>query len=563
MIRDELILLVEAALASAQGAGDLPEFAAPEVELEHPQRPEHGDYSANLPLRIQGLAHMKAVEVAEVLRSHLPEHEAVAEVQVAPPGFLNFHLGAGWLAERASEIVAAGDQYASSDAGAGRKVQVEYLSANPTGPVHIANARGGVIGSTLASVLRATGWTVEEEYYVNDAGTQVSIFGRTLYARYQQLFGREVEIPENGYPGAYMIEVAQAIKEEAGDRFLRPEGEEPDPSLGQTGIEAMIGQIREDLTLIGVQYDCWFSERSLQVEGGPYDHVLSSLREQGHIVERDGAVWFASSLLGESKDNVLIRSDGAPTYFATDIAYHYNKFVERGFDRVIDIWGADHQGHVSRLKSAMEALGVDPEKLDVLLYQLVSLRRGDEVVPLSKRAGEIVTLREVVEEVGSDATRFFFLATSPNSPIDFDLDLAKKQSDENPVYYVQYAHARISSVVEKATEAGLSSEGADPSLLRHAAELTLLRKLLLLPEVLEQIAGNLEPQPLPHYATELAQAFHVFYTQCHVLNEDDQPLAQARLLLMEATRVVLARTLALMGVNAPDTMGPKDPSRLV
>ena len=357
-----------------------------------------------------------------------------------------------------------------------------------------------------------------------------------------------------------MIEVAQAIKDEAGDRFLRAEGEEPDPSLGQAGIDAMIGQIREDLTLIGVRYDCWFSERSLQVEGGPYDHVLSSLREQGHIVERDGAVWFASSLLGESKDNVLIRSDGAPTYFATDIAYHYNKFVERGFDRVIDIWGADHPGHVSRLKSAMEALGVDPEKLDVLLYQLVSLRRGDEVVPLSKRAGEIVTLREVVEEVGSDATRFFFLATSPNSPIDFDLDLAKKQSDENPVYYVQYAHARIASVVEKATEAGLSAEGADPSLLRHAAELTLLRKLLLLPEVLEQIAGNLEPQPLPHYATELAQAFHVFYTQCHVLNEDDQPLARARLLLMEATRVVLARTLALRGVNAPDQMGPKGPS---
>jgi arginyl-tRNA synthetase len=554
VIRDELISLVEAALAAAQGAGDLPEFAAPEVELEHPQRPEHGDYSANLPLRIQGLARMKAVEVAEVLRSHVPAHEAVSEVEVAPPGFLNFRLGEGWLADRAPEIAAAGAEYASADAGAGQKVQVEYLSANPTGPVHIANARGAVIGSTLANVLRAAGFDVEEEYYVNDAGTQVSIFGRTLYARYEQLFGRDAEIPENGYPGEYMVEVAQAIKDEVGERFLRPEGEEPDPALGEAGIEAMIAQIREDLTLIGVEYDSWFSERSLQVEGGPYDRILGSLRDQGHIVERDGAVWFASSLLGESKDNVLIRSDGAPTYFATDIAYHFDKFAGRGFDRVIDIWGADHQGHVSRLKSSMEALGEDPERLEVLLYQLVALRRGDEVVPLSKRAGEIVTLREVVEEVGSDATRFFFLATSPNSPIDFDIDLAQQQSDENPVYYVQYAHARIASVVEKATEAGLTSEGADTSLLRHAAELTLLRKLLLLPEVLAQIAGDLQPQPLPHYSTELAQAFHAFYTQCHVINQDDEPLSRARLLLMEATQVVLARALGLMGVAAPNSM---------
>jgi len=553
VIRDDITSLVEQALAAAQAAGDLPEFAAPEVELEHPQRPEHGDFSANLPLRIQGLARMKAVEVAEVLRGHVPSHDAVTEIQVAPPGFLNFYLDPHWLAARAPEIATDSD-YGASDLGGGAKVQIEYLSANPTGPVHIANARGGVIGSTLANVLRTAGFAVEEEYYVNDAGTQIAIFGRTLYARYQQLFGREVEIPENGYPGEYMIEVAQAIKDEVGEQFLGPEGQDADPALGEAGIQAMIGQIRKDLTLIGVDYDSWFSERELQVEGGPYDRVLADLREQGHIVERDGAVWFASSQLGESKDNVIIRSDGAPTYFATDIAYHYEKIATRGFDRVIDIWGADHQGHVSRLKSAIDALGEDSSKLEVLLYQLVSLRRGDEVVPLSKRAGEIVTLREVVEEVGSDATRFFFLATSPNSAIDFDLELAQTQSDENPVYYVQYAHARIASVLAKAAEEGLSSEGADASLLQHEAEQTLLRKLMLLPEVMQQVAETLEPQPLPHYSTELAAAFHVFYTQCRVIDEDDEALSRARLLLMEATQVVLARALGLMGLSAPDQM---------
>ena len=554
MILDELAALVSAALEAAQAAGDLPEFAAPAVEMEHPQRPEHGDYSANLPLRIQGLARMKAVEVAEALRGRVPPHHAVAEVRVAPPGFLNFYLDAGWAAQQAAEIAAAGDAYGGSEAGAGRRVQVEYLSANPTGPVHIANARGGVIGSALANVLRAAGYDVEEEYYVNDAGTQVAIFGRTLYARYQQLFGRDVEIPENGYPGQYMVETARAIRDEAGDRYLRPEGQEPDPALGEEGIRRMVEEIREDLELIGVRYDEWFSERRLQVEGGPYDRVLALLRERGHIVEREGAVWLASTELGESKDNVLIRSDGSPTYFATDIAYHYNKFIERGFERVIDIWGADHQGHVSRLEAAVGAVGADPERLDVLLYQLVSLRRGEEVVPLSKRAGEIVTLREVVEEVGADATRFFFLATSPRSAIDFDLELAKRQSDENPVYYVQYAHARIAGVLDRAAEEGLDREGGDPALLRHEAEQTLLRKLLLLPEVVELVVETLEPHHLPHYAQELAQAFHVFYTQCRIVDPEDEPLSRARLLLLEATRVVLARVLALMGVSAPRDM---------
>ena len=553
MIRDELAALVVQALDAAQASGDLPKFAAPTVQLEHPQRPEHGDFSANLPLRIQGLARMKATEVAEALRAHVPPHEAIADVRVAPPGFLNFYFDPTWLAQQSTEIVAAGERFATSDTGAGQRVQIEYVSANPTGPIHVGNGRGAAMGSTLANVLRAAGYEVEEEYYVNDAGTQVAIFGRTLYARYQQLFGRDVQVPENGYPGEYVIEIARQIKDEAGDRYLRREGEESDPALGEIGIQALVRQIRDDLALIGVTYDRWFSERSLQVEGGPYDRVLSLLRERGHIVEREGAVWFRSSQLGEPKDNVLIRSDGAPTYLATDVAYHYDKFIERGFDRVIDIWGADHQGHISRLKAAVDAVGGDSERLDILLYQLVTLKRGGEIVPLSKRAGDIVTLREVIDEVGADAARFFFLAASAGQTMDFDLDLAKEQSDENPVYYVQYAHARIAGILTKAADEQRSAEGADPSLLTHEAEQTLLRKLLLLPEVVEQVQETLEPHALPHYAMELAQAFHVFYTQCRVIS-DDEALTRSRLLLLGATRVVLARVLGLMGISAPDHM---------
>ncbi|MYE47735.1 MAG: arginine--tRNA ligase [Chloroflexi bacterium] len=554
MIRDEFANLVARALASAQAAGDLPAFAAPEIDLQHPQRPEHGDYSANLPLRLQSLVRMRAVDVASAIQRHLPPHEALAEARVAPPGFLHLYLAPGWVASQAEAIARDGDGYATGDRGGGERVQVEYVSANPTGPLHVGNGRGAAIGSTLANVLRARGDEVEEEYYINDAGTQVAIFARTLYARYQQIFGRDAPIPENGYPGEYITGIARRIRDEEGDRYLRPEGQEPDPGLGERGIELMLEEIRRDLEAIGVRYSNWYSERALQAEGGPYHTVLERLRDRGHVVEREGAVWFASSEVGEEKDNVLIRSDGVPTYFATDIAYHFDKLVTRGFDRSIDIWGADHQGHVSRLKTAMRALDASPEALDVVLYQLVTLRRGDRIVPLSKRAGELVTLADVVEEVGPDATRFFFLLPSAGSAMDFDLELAKRRSEENPVYYVQYAHARIRGILDRAREAGLSAAGADAALLVHGAEQTLVRKLLLLPEVLETVARELAPHHLPHYAQELAQAFHVFYTQCRVVDEEQPELSRARLLLLDATRVVLARTLGLMSITAPDRM---------
>ncbi len=554
MIRDEVVGLVGQALAAAQAAGVLPEFAAPPLTVEHPARPEHGDFSSNLALRIQGMARMKAIAVAEALRAHVPAHPAISRVTVAPPGFVNFYLAPAWAAAQADEIARTGEAYPALDLGGGRSAQIEYVSANPTGPIHVGNGRGAAIGSTLANVMAAAGYRVQQEYYINDAGTQVGIFGRTLYARYEQLHGREAAVPENGYPGQYMLDVAQTIKDRFGDQYLRAPGEEADPTFGRLGIDIMVEGIRHDLALMGVEYDEWYTERSLMAQGGAYDTVMAILRNQGQVVERDGATWFTSTDLGESKDNVLVRSDGAPTYYATDIAYHYDKFVTRKFDRVVDVWGADHQGHVSRVKAGVQAAGADPDALDVLLYQLVTLRRGEQVVPLSKRAGEIVTLKDVIEEVGRDATRFFFLLTGANQTMDFDLNLAKKQSDENPVYYVQYAHARIASVIAKAQAEGHTSAGADTALLTHEAEQTLLRKLLLLPEVVEKVVLELAPHHLTHYAQELAGAFHAFYTQCRVIQADEPALTKSRLRLLEATRAVLARTLGLMGISAPEQM---------
>ncbi|HEY8492114.1 MAG TPA: arginine--tRNA ligase [Dehalococcoidia bacterium] len=553
MVRDDIARAVEAAVRAAQAAGDVPPVALPDVTVERPQRAEYGDYATSLPLRLARAAGMRPLDIAEAVRRHLPALDAVAEATVAPPGFVNFRLRPEWLAAQVEEIRRAGEAFADLDLGGGRTVQVEFVSANPTGPVHVGNGRGAVFGSTLANVLAAAGYRVEREYYVNDAGTQIDAFARTLYARYQQLCGRDAPLPEDGYPGEYMVDLAQEIRERHGDAFLRPEGEPPPPELADLGIQGMLARIRADLEALGVRYDVWFSERDLYRPGGLYEQTMALLRERGYVVEKEGAVWFTSSGLGDDRDNVLVRSSGEPTYFASDVAYHYDKFVVRGFDRVIDIWGADHQGHVGRVKAAVAALGVDPDRLDILLYQLVTLRRGKEVVRLSKRGGDIITLREVVDEVGADACRFFFLARSHDSQMDFDLELAKRQSNENPVYYVQYAHARIAGILNHAAERNIDYADGDVSLLRHPAELALIRKMLQLPELIEAVARALEPHHLPHYATDLATEFHQFYTECRVVS-DDLALTKARLKLVEAARLTLARTLHLMGMTAPERM---------
>jgi len=556
MIKDEIATILAAAVTAAQGQGTLPAVPVPHTPIERPQRPEHGDYASSLPMRLARAASMPPLKIAEAIVDQLnraaESDDRLEEVYAAPPGFINFRLAPAWLATQVEEIAKSGPQFGDVEAGRGQRIQVEFVSANPVGPIHVGNGRGLALGDTLARVLTAAGYEVEREYFVNDAGTQTQVFADTLYARYQQLFGREVAIPEGGYPGEYMSEMAVAIKAEHGDSLLRDAGEPAPKELHDLGIATMLASIKEDLAAIGVRYDNWFSERSLY-DGDRYEEAMDVLRERGFVTEREGATWFVSTSLGEEKDNVLVRSTGAPTYFASDVAYHYDKFHVRNFDRVIDVWGADHQGHVPRMKAAVAALGLEPERLEILIYQLVTLKRGGEVVKLSKRAGDIVTLRDVVAEVGADAARFNFIARAADSHMDFDLDLAKEQSAENPVYYVQYAHARIAGILGQAAERGLDFAEGDVQLLQEQAELALIRKMLRLPELIENMAQSLEPHPLPYYAMELATAFHDFYEKCRVLSEDEA-LTKARLKLVSAVRIVLARSLDLMGMTAPERM---------
>jgi arginyl-tRNA synthetase len=553
-IRNDIASLVDDAARAAQTKGEIPAVVLPEPVVERPARPEHGDYASSLPLRLARAARANPIALAEVIARYMTTDSAVGEVTVASPGFINVRLADSWLAGQVNDILTAGESYAASNLGAGRRVQIEFVSANPTGPLHVGNGRWASIGDSLARVLEAAGYTVEKEYLVNDQFTQVDTFAATLLARYKQLFGAPAEIPAEGYPGQYVVELAQSLREEFGDRWLRDET--PSPELRQLGVDRMVALIRDDLAALGVHYDVWFYESGLyQDDGGnKYQQAMQCLRDQNAVVEKEGAVWFASSALGEERDNVLIRSTGVPTYFASDIAYHYDKFIVRGFDNVIDIWGADHQGHVSRVKTAVHALGVEEGRLEIIIGQLVALKRGGEAVRLSKRAGEIITLREVIEEVGRDACRFFFLQRSADAQMEFDLDLAKQQSNENPVYYVQYAHARIAGILTQAAERGLHIDDGDVGLLRHPAELALIRKMLLLPELVESIAGNHEPHHLPHYAQDLATAFHDFYEKCRVINDDEPDLTKARLRLVAAAKVVLARTLNLMGMTAPERM---------
>ncbi|MEX0800482.1 MAG: arginine--tRNA ligase [Dehalococcoidia bacterium] len=552
MIKHELERLVTEAVRRAQDAGDLPALALPEMPLERPQRPGHGDYASSLAMRLARSAGMKPLDIASAIARHVEVDGSLAEVDVAPPGFVNFRLTPQWLSSQVDEVLKAGERFGNVTIGGGKSLQVEYVSANPVGPIHVGNGRGLALGDTLAGVLAAAGFEVQREYLVNDAGTQTQTFAATLYARYQQLFGREVEIPEGGYPGEYMADLAERLKSEKGESLLAPEGEPYPPEVHDLGVRYMMDAIKEDLALVGVRYDNWFSERSLYSDG-TYEKAIAHLREGGYVTEREGAVWLASFELGDEKDSVLVRSTGQPTYFASDIAYHYDKFLLRGFQRVINVWGADHQGHVPRMKAAVKALGVDPERLTIIVYQLVTLKRGDEVVRLSKRAGEIITLREVVEEVGADAVRFFFVSRAADSHMDFDLELAKRQSAENPVYYVQYAHARIAGILSHARERIASFDDGDVSLLTHESELALIRKMLQLPELVETVAESLEPHQLPYYAMDLATAFHDFYEKCRVVSEDEA-LSRARLKLCAAAKLVLARALGLMGVSAPERM---------
>jgi len=555
VVKHEIIKLIQEAIKAAQRRGELASFALPEIPLEHPKQAQHGDYATPICLQLANLARMAPIKIANIVVKYLPQTEYLGKIEVAHPGYINFTLDEAWLAQQVEMILAAGEDYGDIDIGHGKRVQVEYVSANPTGPLTIGSGRNATIGDTLANVLSAAGYEVQREYYVNDRGSQIELFNQTLYARYAQALGHDEPIPEQGYRGTYMVELGQEIAQEMGDRFLQMPRAEAVAAVGKIGLEKVLQGIEEDLSTIGIRYDNWYSEQSLY-DDGYFDKIMAILREGGHIVEREGAIWFKATELGGDKDEVLVRSDGEPGYFASDIAYHYNKFVVRGFDWVIDVWGADHQGHVPRMKAMMRALGLDPDRLTLLIYQLVTLKRGGEVVRLSKRTGDIITLREVIEDVGPDAVRFFLLARAADSQMDFDLDLAVEQSAENPVYYVQYGHARIASILRYARERIPDFADGNVSLLRHPAELTLIRHMLLLPEVVEQAVENLAPHHLTYYAQELASAFHSFYKECRVVSSDpaDAELNKARLKLVSAAKIVLAKTLRLMGVSAPERM---------
>ena len=552
MIKDEIAELLRQAANEAQIRNLLPPLAMPEIAVERPQNPEHGDYASPLALKLARAARMNPLTIAQSLASLLQLPKGIEKIAVAAPGFINFSLRSDWLTRQVEEILGAGEDYGNIDLGKGARVQVEFVSVNPTGPLHVGHGRGAILGSTLANVLSAVGYKVAKEYYINDAGSQMEAFYRSLYARYQQELGSAVEMPSEGYFGQYMIDLAKEIVAREGDRFLAMPPTEAVRELGRIGMEKILHSIKSDLELLGATFDVWFSEQSLYQEG-QYQGSMSLLEEKGHIAEKEGAVWFVSTALGEDKDNVLVRSDGSPTYFASDIAYHYNKFIERGFDKVINIWGADHQGHVSRMKVVMGALGIDPERLQIIISQMVALKRGEEMIKVSKRTGELVTLRELVEEVGVDACRFFFLSRSADSQMDFDLELAKRQSADNPVYYVQYAHARISSIMRLAQEKGIDYRQGDTSLLTTEPEIDLIRKMLQLPEIMEMVVSTLEPHHLSYYATDMATTFHNFYEKCRVVS-DDEALTRARLKLVAAAKIVLAKTLRLMGMGAPERM---------
>jgi len=552
MLKYKIARLLEQAAKAAQVEGLLPAIALPEVIVEHPQNPEHGDYASSLPLKLAKAARMDPLAIAKTLANLLAETKEVERVSVAAPGFLNFFLTDKWLAEQVEEILSAGKDYGNLALGKGTKVQIEFVSVNPTGPIHVGHGRGAVLGSTLANVLSAAGYAVEREYYVNDAGNQMDAFFRSLYCRYLQALGKECEMPADGYQGYYPVELAKKIVAEKKKAFLNVPAEQAVQEIGKIALPRILADIKSDLKLLGVDFDVWFSERTL-FEKGQYEQAMALLRKSSYIEEREGAQWFVSTALGEDKDNVLVRTNCAPTYFASDVAYHYNKFLERGFDQVIDIWGADHQGHVSRMKAVVSALGIKPERLKIIISQMVTLRRGETLIKLSKRTGELITLRELVEEVGADACRFFFLSRSADSQMDFDLELAKKESADNPVYYVQYAHARIASILRLAQEQKIDYSQGDVGLLTHEAELDLIRKMVSLPEIIELAAQKLEPHHLPYFAQDFATSFHAFYKQCRVVSED-KALTRARLKLVKATQIILAKTLSLMGMTAPERM---------
>ena len=557
MIRDKLAKSIERALIEARDSGELSFEQLPEIALEPPKSKAFGDFTTNLAMVLASEVHKAPREVAEKIVAKLKTGDGLIEkAEVAGAGFINFTLKPDWLYDILRQIGSQGEKFGTSDVGKGTKVQVEFVSANPNGPITVAHGRGGTIGDVLASILQALNYDVTRESYINDAptSTQMQNFGKSVAARYMQVLGHDVPVPEDGYHGEYVIDIARDIVKEYGDKFLSMPESERVPLFTKLAEEQMLKLQRSDLEKFGIKFDVWFSEAALH-ETSKVGKAIELLKERGYAHEESGALWLKSTAFGDDKDRPLVRSNGQPTYIASDAAYHLDKF-QRGFEKVIDVWGPDHHGYVARTKAAVAALGCDPGRLDIIIYQAVRLLSGGEIVMMAKRTGDVVLLSELVDEVGRDAARFFFLMRSSDTTLDFDLELAKQQSAENPVYYVQYAHARISSILRVAKESGISvpsAAEADPSLLNHDAEIDLIKKLAELPDLIAEAGASYEPHRLTRYAQDLAAVFHKFYTECRVMSEE-KALTGARLVLVDSTRTVLANTLSLLGISAPERM---------
>ncbi len=587
-MKQKLGTLIEKAIALLKTQGVIDQgLITPKITIDRARDPQHGDFASNLAMILAKPAGLNPRQLAEKIIAALPEDPAITKIEIAGPGFINFFINPNAQFQIIKQIHDLGRQFGESKVGAGKKIQVEFVSANPTGPLHVGHGRGATYGSTVADLLEVAGFKVDREYYINDAGRQMDILATSIWLRYLEECGEIVPFPSNGYRGDYIREIAGVIYQQAENDYRKPQNlviesipaDEPhggdkeqhiDALIGRAkallgpvqydyiftaGLNHILGDIKEDLTEFGVTYQEWFSERQLIANGAVQD-ALQRLRNAGHLYEKDGATWFSSSQLGDEKDRVVIRENGQMTYFASDIAYHMNK-LDRGYDQIINIWGADHHGYVPRVKAALQALGADPEKLKVLLVQFAVLYRGEEKIPMSTRSGEFVTLRQLRNEVGKDAARFFYAMRRSEQHLDFDLKLATSKTNENPVYYVQYAHARVCSVLRQLDEKGLDRDlhkGMDNlEKLTEEHEINLVATLSRYCEVLEKAALQYEPHQLIHYLRELANEFHAYYN-AHQFLVEDTALRNARLNLICSVKQVLANGLMLLKINAPETM---------
>jgi len=555
-MKQKLKKLILTAAQTAYGAGELPSGEFPEFVVEVPKVKSHGDFSTNLAMIMAKQQKMAPRKIAEILLAHLKDNLGLlSSSDIAGPGFINFFVNTSAWVPVLGDVHQKDVRYGESDVGQGRKIQVEFVSSNPTGPLHVGHGRGAAVGDSTANILSICGWDVQKEYYINDSGRQIQTLGRSVYYRMKELSGKAIEFPEECYQGAYIRALAQQVIDENGPEFVKREDDEAIMICARYAAGKILEGIRADLETFGVEFDKWFSEQSLY-DSGKVDDMIAAFKDSGRIYAKDEALWFNTTEFGDEKDRVVVRSNGQTTYFASDIAYHQEKF-ERGFDRVIDVWGADHHGYIPRVSGAIQASGYQKGQFDVILVQLVNLLRAGEPVAMSTRTGEFVTLSDVVDEVGADAARFIFLTRSSDSPLDFDLELAKQKTNENPVYYVQYVHARIASILRKAGEQGIDPltdpDEADLTRIEAPEEIDLIKLLDRYPEVLVRSADLMEPHRVTYFLMDLASAFHTYYNKHKVLGEDQQ-LTAGRLYLVRAVQKVIRNGLGLLGVSAPEKM---------